>query len=342
MVLRKGVAIYKYKFLWIGLIAVLLGFLAGMTWGIFYSSPIPQQTSCQTNPDPCPLENNQTGTLYGLPPENLEKKINSCDQSGVMTTLIVTHDLPSGYGQFGTDTVSFVRVDFSEKTIRVISIPSNLWMRTPVLSFQNTEYSRLGLVYSFMEKATAGPFQQTGIVGVMAIAQTFIDNFMPIPDHFIVIDLSSAAHVIDEIGGIEVDIPQAMTISGYSFKPGKQQLDGRLVLAYTRYLAEEELGNDWDRLKRRDLVLSALQVRLQIPANFVKIPYLLEKYKEYYVTDLTPELISSLVCMLIEMPNENIEYLKITPDMLMGPGPDTSMIPDVLSIRDFLQKQLTP
>lgn len=334
---------FKFKYLWIGIIAVLLAFLGGMAWGVFKGAPGFLPTSVPTLP-PVETELKEQESVPTLKPEETPTPLikTTCGQSGVMTILTVTRDLAGGDWPYGADTIRFIRVDFSGKTIRVIAIPRDLWVRTPVLSFQNTEYSRLGLVYYNMEQATTGNSQQKANAGVYAVAQTLFDNFTIMPNHFFAVDMSYAAKAIDEIGGIKVNIPRVITSSGFSFKPGPQILYGQLALAYSRYLPSIELNAGWDRLERQDLILTALRERLLEPANFVKIPTLIEKFKENYVSDLTPELISSLVCMLTEVPVDQIEFLEITPEMITGPGPDTSMIPDVGKVNRFLQEQLSP
>jgi LCP family protein required for cell wall assembly len=334
---------FKYKYLWIGIIAVLLAFLGGMAWGIFRGAPEFLPTSEPVLPTMETEVKEQAGAPTLKPVDTpTPQLISTCGQSGVTTILTVTRDLAGGEWPYGADTVRFVRVDYSQKTIRVIAIPRDLWVRTPVLSFQNTEYSRLGLVYYLMEQATAGSANQKANAGVYAVAQTLFDNFTIMPNHFFAVDMSYAAKAIDEIGGIKVNIPRAITTGSYSFNPGPQQLYGQLALAYSRYLPSNELNAGWERLERQDLVLSALRVRLLEPANFVKIPSLVEKFKENYVSDLTTELISSLVCMLTEVPADQIEFLEITPEMITGPGPDSSMIPDVGKVNKFLQEQLSP
>lgn len=334
---------FKYKYLWIGIIAILLAFLGGMAWANFNRPQTPQPTSeiktLPTNTE----EKGQAGIPTLKPEDTPTPQLEStCGQSGVTTILTVTRDLAGGEWPFGADTVRFVRVDFSNKNIRVIAIPRDLWVHTPVLSFQKTEYSRLGLVYYYMEQATNGTDQQKANAGVYAVAQTLLDNFAVMPNHFFAVDMSYAGKAIDDIGGIQVDIPNAISTGGYSFIPGSQRLNGQLALAYSRYLPADELRAGWDRLERQNLVLKGLRASLLEPANLVKIPSLIEKFKQYYVTDLTPDLIANLVCLLTEVPADQIAYFAITPDMITGPGPDTSMIPDAVKVNKFLQEQLMP
>jgi len=69
-------------------------------------------------------------------------------------------------------------------------------------------------------------------------------------------------------------------------------------------------------------MLSGMRQSLLEPANFGKIPSLIKKFKQYNISDLTPDLIVSLVCMLSEVPTDQIDFLEITPEMITGPGPD--------------------
>lgn len=65
-------------------------------------------------------------------------------------------------------------------------------------------------------------------------------------------------------------------------------------------------------MARHDLVLVGLRTSFPEPANIVKVPAMIEQINQNYVTDLTPDLIASLVCMLSEVPTDLIEFMEIT------------------------------
>lgn len=313
-----------------------------MIWGI-YDSP---QTSQKTFGSTYPYESFEIDILDNptsqLDDSSTEKWHSTCGQTGVLTVLMVNHDLSGEVWQYGANAFHIMRVDYNQKTIRIITIPNHLWMRTPVLEFQNKKNSRLGLVYYDIAQTTNGTFQQKAIKGVLAILQTLVDNFIPIPAHYIVFETGSLAQMIDEIGGVDLDIPHSIVTDSYSFNSGLQNLDGQMSLTYIQYLLEEASIEDLQKQEYRNRFITSLQLKLLEPANLVKVPSLIEKFKQYYVSDLTPDLIASLVCMLSEVPTDRIDYLSITPEMMIGPGPDISMIPDVVKVIKFLQEQLAP
>ncbi len=111
---------------------------------------------------------------------------------------------------------------------------------------------------------------------------------------------------------------------------------------YARLLPGNELSDGWDRLDRQDSVLNALRSKVLDPTNFLKIPGLVDMFWDDILTDLSPALIKDMTCMLNEVPSENITMLEVDRNMIVGPGPDSSMIPDVDVVKKFIQDTLVP
>jgi LCP family protein required for cell wall assembly len=217
-----------------------------------------------------------------------------------------------------------------------------LWVISSVLADQNIQYSRLGLVFYRKEQATIGDNKAKYLAGTYAVAQTLYDNFQVAPNHYIYFEMTDFAQAIDQIGGLDVNIPSPITSGGNSFAAGPQHLTGEQALLYARILQANELSDGWNRLDRQNVILNALRAKALDPATYVQIPALVNIFWNDILTDLSPSQIQSITCMLNEVPSENIKMLEIDPGMITGPGPDSSMIPDVEKVKQFLQEQLAP
>jgi LCP family protein required for cell wall assembly len=281
-------------------------------------------------------------------PPTATPQVVTCGHSGVMTILFLARDVDKG-GQpggaewpYGADVIRFVRIDFSAKTVRVIAIPRDLWVSTPHLGDFNLVNSRLGLVFYQVEVGTTGSQADKTITATNALAQALYDNFGIAPDYYIFFEMRYFADAIDQLGGVDVNIPRNLTYGQNSFNAGLQHLDGKTALTYARLMPGNEIDNGWDRLERQNIILKALRAKLLEPANIVKLPGLVDLFKNDIVTDLSPALIGDLVCMADKVPQDQLTFLGIEPTMIIGPGPDSSMLPNVQVIKTFLQEQLAP
>jgi len=185
-------------------------------------------------------------------------------------------DWEAGQGAPRTDTMILLSIDPVTKTAAMLSIPRDLWVTIPTFSEPdriNTAY-RAGELYKY---PGGGP----------GLAMKTVEGLLGLKiDYFAQIDFYAFEKFIDEIGGIEIDIPSKVKISpigGHiiTIKKGLQTLNGSLALAYARARYTE--GGDFDRANRQQLVIMAIRKRLMEPKGF---PNLVEHATQIY-TDLS-------------------------------------------------------
>ncbi|MFJ9625477.1 LCP family protein [Streptomyces sp. NPDC101181] len=89
-------------------------------------------------------------------------------------------------------------------------------------------------------------------------------------DHYVEIGFGGFAKIVDAIGGVEMDIPEAFKDkkSGADFQAGKQTLNGEQSLAFvrTRYAFA---GSDLDRTKNQQKFLAALASQTATPSTIL-------------------------------------------------------------------------
>jgi LCP family protein required for cell wall assembly len=115
-----------------------------------------------------------------------------------------------------SDTIMILRRD-PEHGASLLSIPRDLWV--PIA-----------------ETGDDGKINWAYIGGPRRLAST-ITQALGIPiHHYVEVDLAGFQRLVDEIGGVEICVPNAAqdTNSGLSLQPGCQTLDGRMALAYAR------------------------------------------------------------------------------------------------------------
>ncbi len=158
--------------------------------------------------------------------------------------LVVGTDGPRGQAGVYTDTIMVVRVDQAADQIRVLSIPRDL-------VFDATDPKMDALLSQGGPSALIGTIQQR--LGI------------PI-NHFVEIDPTGLAALVDTLGGVSVDVnaPVQDAETGLNLAPGCHTLDGEaaLALARSRHLRVQGPDGQWTDLAGADLQREADQQAL--------------------------------------------------------------------------------
>src|SRR5512143_3193617 len=239
----------------------------------------------------------------------------ACGQSGAYTVVIIGSDADDIGGHPGSDLIRLARVDFSRRSVAVFALSRALWVDIGRLELQNpvlTETTLGEVYYAAYERSVATEESGKMTDGARASAQSIVDNFYVISNHYLVVDLDQLPTLIDTIGGLPIDIPERTTDRwiGVTIEPGLQTLSGTQVMAYARAIPD----SDFARMQRNSLILQALRQRLLDPAVWPKLPTLYSQFRDVFVSDLTPEQILSLICLLGEVPSQDVVLDQIRPE----------------------------
>ena len=129
--------------------------------------------------------------------------------------------------------------------------------------------------------------------GGLVLAKAITEDVVGLPIQYaVVIDFSGFQKVIDEVGGIDVNVPTAFTDNAYPipgmehyscpgdptdacdletvhFEAGLQHMDGARALIYARSRhAEGAEGSDFARSRRQQIIMLALKDKLMNPASW--------------------------------------------------------------------------
>jgi anionic cell wall polymer biosynthesis LytR-Cps2A-Psr (LCP) family protein len=140
-----------------------------------------------------------------------------------------------------------------------------------------------------------------------------------------VIDFHAFERVVDEIGGVDVEVPQEIRIAaigrkGRYLEPGWHHLDGPDALAYAR--VRKTAGGDFGRAERQQQVVLAVLDRLvsleMLPTLVSKAPTLYQEVSEGVRTSLSLEQMVSIAWLAVQIPRENIRQGVIAPPKMVG------------------------
>ena len=256
-------------------------------------TPTPLTTPTPTvthSPTPQPV-------LCGGPPE--------------MYILVIGSDARNGGYVVGlADAIRLVRVDFRYPSVQVLAFHRDLYVEIPNLQTKtNITHGKLNQAYLYGNPGYAyykGVDQGPGLM-----ARTLARNFGTRTDHYLAMNLSVFADFVDEVGGLEIDLPE--TIDGrvkgsknpdVYFQKGNLKLNGYR----TMLLARMRPSGDISRTETQNLILQALATKLLRPSTLVRMPYLAKTLQESVQTDLDTDEIRQLVCLARRLNGQPIEF----------------------------------
>jgi LCP family protein required for cell wall assembly len=238
-----------------------------------------------------------------------------------------------------SDTMILLTLDPQSKTAGIMSIPRDLWVNIP-----GFEHARINTAYYLGDA-----YQLPG--GGPALAVKTVEQFIGVPiNYYAQIDFAAFVRFIDEIGGVQIDVPAPITIdlmgtgskTKKKLKPGVQTLPGEWALGYARNRYTE--NGDFDRAARQQQVImgirdQVLQVKA-LPKLISKAPALYEELATGIRTNLSLDDVIRLALLAQSVPKESIKRGIINKDnVFFGETPDGQaiLIPipdDIQNLRD--------
>jgi LCP family protein required for cell wall assembly len=229
-----------------------------------------------------------------------------------------------GEGPSRTDTMMLLTLDPVSRTAGMLSIPRDLWVNVP-----GYDYGKINTAYYLGEL-----YKLPG--GGPALAEKTVNDLLGVDiNYYAQIDFSAFENFIDQIGGIDVEVPYELTVdpigpgNTVTLPPGVQHLDGPTALAYARN--RDTWGADFDRADRQQQVIMAIFDKLTTLGNLPKLianaPTIYNNLRYGIHTNLTLKEIISLAWTVSQIPRENIKR------GIIGPNETTrSFSPDGLDI----------
>ena len=206
------------------------------------------------------------------------------------------------------DVMLLVEVDVESGKVAMVGLPRNL-MNAPYPPGPARDASacgcQKGLLNEMYVEATArnpglwpGRGAVKGIGAVRSVVRTLTGR--PI-DAVLIVDLAGVIRVVDAIGGVDIDVPEAVVDDHYPdpgngqiklrIKAGMQHFDGHTALAYAR---SRHMDSDYGRMERQQNLILAIRGQLG-PAMILNAPALFGAARGTAWTDLPRESLPALV-----------------------------------------------
>ena len=182
-----------------------------------------------------------------------------------------------------SDSMIIVSLDRNGKVIRMLSLPRDARVHLPP-NKEDVDIAKLNAAHAY-----GGP---------QLLLKTLHDEFGLTIQHYAVIKFDGFKRVIDEVGGVYVDVIGALKRDGsrgrlkyddnwgnlhIDLQPGKQWLNGQQAHDYVRF--RMDLEGDPGRIRRQQSLMRALARRLRdIPPW--KLPGVVKEIREQFETDM--------------------------------------------------------
>lgn len=215
-----------------------------------------------------------------------------------------------------TDTMFIMTVDPKTESAKIVGIPRDLLVEYPAPGGGTIE-DRINTIYFTGEE---GGYEGGGI----GLLKAFLKEEWDIEIHrYVIIDFEGFEQIIDALGGIDVEVDEAVYDPYYSrtelpgdyfpvdFEPGVHHMDGANALAYARVRFSSD---DLDRIQRQQRVIFATleKARSLNVFDVTKAAELWSQYKDTIETDVSDFYIPQYARLAAEV-QDNLVAISIGP-----------------------------
>ncbi len=194
-----------------------------------------------------------------------------------------------------TDTLIIAAFDEETDHLALVGVPRDLWVQIP-----DEEPNRINTVYGLALRSKRDPLE---------LLERVISDTLSVPiAHSLAIDLNVFETVIDEIGGVTVDVPCPIIddfvdprVDGgrrvLRLDAGPQHLDGPTAAMFIR---SRHGRSDWSRARRQQRVLRAMHAKLASIDGLLHAPALLARVEGSLRTDMSRLQLLGLIRRVLE------------------------------------------
>jgi len=266
-----------------------------------------------------------------------------------------THD-----GASLTDTMILLRIYPKDKKILLISIPRDLWVPIPV-SKNETQYFKINHSFAIGLDDKKFPDKEEkyrGLYGAGSLTRHAVNIVTGLePDNFVAINFSGFKSIVDDLGGVQVNVPYSFedkyypieglekdtcgkdeaeikaltaTMSGdllekeftcryetLKFQKGLSALDGETALKFVRSRHSETNGNDFGRALRQQIFLVGIKNKLLKIGSLTKIVSIVNTLTKNVITDIDLNTAFQIASEQETFSDFKIESISLTTDNVL-------------------------
>ena len=215
-----------------------------------------------------------------------------------------------------SDTIMLARLNPFRNTLHILSIPRDTLAYIPGYGVQKINAAN----------AYGGP----------DLTMRTVSSLLGISiDHYLILNVHGLVELINELGGITVEIPKTMHYMDWTAKllidlsPGFHTLTGNQAMGFVRF-RHDALG-DIGRVQRQEIFIRALLDKSMRPDSWVHVPKLISIAQRYIDTDMSVSYMIEAANFMRAVPKSN-QYLAMLPGRFSGTGDWVASPADVQNV----------
>ncbi|MBD7964923.1 LCP family protein [Fictibacillus norfolkensis] len=167
-----------------------------------------------------------------------------------------------------SDTMMIIAVNPKEDKMLMFNIPRDT--RTEIVGKGRDD--KINHAYAF-----------GGTQMAMDTAENFLDTSI---DYYVKVNMQSFKDVVNAVGGVEVNNSFAFSDGGYTFPEGRQELNGKEALAYSRMRYQDPKGDLGRNDRQRQVITSIIDKGARV-SSITKFDNILDILSENVKTNMT-------------------------------------------------------
>lgn len=274
--------------------------------------------SIDVNPNKTGSESNQNSA----PPDNEDFMISK----DIVNILLIGQDKRPGEERARSDSMIIATINKKTNSIKLTSLMRDMYVQIP-----GYDDNKINAAYA--------------LGGMDLLTEAVENNFLIEIDGCIEVDFVGFEKIIDEIGGIDIDLnkDEAYYLSrsgGSKFSEGVNRLSGETALTYSRI---RYVGNDdYERTERQRNVLVSVFEKIK-DSNLKTLLEMADDILSLVTTNLTNTQILNLATKVMLMDVSDIETYRIPADGEFTPDTIKNMsvlVPDLPANRALLKEYI--
>jgi LCP family protein required for cell wall assembly len=205
------------------------------------------------------------------------------------------------------DAIRLVHIDFVTPAVTELWIPRGLYVPIVDMAEHGITQGRINATYGYGEY-----FNGIG-EGVHSLAENLHHNFGISFDHYVVMQFSTVAEMVDQIGGVTIHLDKPVADYHHYFSSGEHLLDGEQAVQFMRIRI---FDTDFHRARRqtqREALLTKAREELN-PLQQTRLALTLLTDRGVQ-TSLAAQDLAPLMCLGLTVSKEMIAFVEIPPDL---------------------------
>lgn len=215
----------------------------------------------------------------------------------------------SWLGIYRTDSIALARINLESRQINILNIPRDTYAYIPV----ENKMDKINHAYAF------GSIKGNGVQASIDAVNYFLGN-KKVVDYYFLMDMEPIPGIVDEIGGVKIDVEIDMKDHGANLSKGLQVLNGKQAYDYIHWRYSP--GGDIDRIKRQQKFIRVLYKQQRDSGKIMETLQIILKHKDNIQTDLTMKQLIGLARFLSDIPDGSDSYYTILGEGQMIDGID--------------------